>query len=80
MSTPVSNYNITGYDTGSNIGSNTESNHLEFCNKLNNKAVNDLNSSTTQQQLNDSIKNVINSANNDLGRPMTYAEMRERFG
>ncbi len=70
MSTPIPTYN----------NSTPSSKHLEFCQKLNSKGVKDLNSSNTQQELNNAMTNVIKSASNDLSRPMTYAEMRERFG
>lgn len=60
--------------------SKSVSEHLEKCAKLNEKAVNSMNSNQTQQELDNTMKSIIKEASSDLGRPMTYAEMRERFG
>ena len=54
--------------------------HLEKCTKLNEKAVNSMNSRQTQEELDNTMKSIIKEASSDLNRPMTYAEMRERFG
>ena len=57
-------------------------------NDLNTQAVNAMWAEGNKEQSNDVVvkncesilKNAFNQAEKEMGRPMTYAEMRERFG
>ncbi len=56
------------------------SQNLQFSQQLNNVGVKYLTKATTQEELNTVMSTVLKAAERDLGRPMTYSEMRERFG
>ena len=60
--------------------SKTMKEHMKYCKNLNESAVSELSKAQTQQELNDIMANTFKAAQNDLGRPLTYSELRERFG
>lgn len=60
--------------------SNNMREHMQYCERLNNTGISLLNNAQNQSQLNQAISTTIEAAEKDLNRPMTYAEMRERFG
>lgn len=47
---------------------------------LNTQAVNQINNAKTLDKVENIINNTFKKAEEELGRQMTYAEMRERFG
>ncbi len=58
-----------------------EEENKKYCNQLNQAAVNILNTSNlTQNVLDQIITATLTAAEQNLGHPMTYSEMRERFG
>ncbi len=61
--------------------SNDSNDAFSFFKKLNDNAVKNMTAnSTNQNALNNIMSSTIKQAEEHMGRPMTYAEMRERFG
>ncbi len=60
--------------------SNNMEEHMKYCERLNYTAKTLICNADNQTQLNQVMNATIKAAEKDLNRPMTYAEMRERFG